>query len=217
LAQFIGSVQEFHHFIGPRIRNVINTAAASHRRALGGVCQDCGEVAELQSAHVHGHERRVLIEGVLADYTRRDGWIDCDLGEVERRIVEAHMPIEATFKFICHPCHVAYDAGTRVPRTRSTGNDGEFPRLSRIELWAGRPNQANHQIIRAFLHLENQGPVRLEALRNYCQGDLGIVGFDGKYASMKTDAGNSYGKVFFDEDGVVDIWPIVRREVQTYF
>jgi len=224
VAQFIGTVQDFHHYIGPRIRNVINQAAAPHRKSLGGICQECGVKAELQSAHVHGRDRRMLIEGVLSQYARPDGRIQCDLDEVEKQVVEAHMPIDDTFKFICHPCHVAYDSGTRESaprrgsaRARKLADDGEFTKLHRVETWAARPTQDNHRIIRAFLELEKSGEVTREALRARCETDLGMANFAGKYASLKTDAGNSYGKVFFEQDGCVRMWPVVRGEVDRYF
>ncbi len=224
MAQFVGTVQDYHHFIGPRIRNVVNQTAAPARKHHGGTCENCGQHAELQSAHVHGRERRALIEAVLAEYTRIDGWVDCDIEEVERRVIEAHLPIEATFKFLCPSCHRTYDAGTRERtsgRRRASPTreeaDSEFKKLGRVELWAVRPRQSNHQIIRAFLELEHGGGVYLSALREYCERELDMSGFKGKYAAMKTDAGNSYGKVFFDDGDVVRMWPPVRREVERYF
>lgn len=73
MAKFVGTVQEFHHFIGPKVRNAVNLAARGHRNRLVGICEGCSEKAELQSAHVHGRDRRTLIETVLAGYTDEAG------------------------------------------------------------------------------------------------------------------------------------------------
>lgn len=217
MAHFVGSFQEFHHFIGPRIRNRINTAAAPYRRRIGGICPGCGNEAELQSAHIHGRERRVLIEQVLAEFKREDGSVMCDLTEVERRIIEAHMPINETFKFLCHRCHIIYDILRKPNRMNIPCLKGQFKKIGRVQLWANRPMQAPHKIIRAFLNLATAGDVDLSNFKIYCEETLKISGFAGKYASMKTDAGNSYGKVFFDNGRIVQMWPEIKLEVVAYF
>jgi hypothetical protein len=226
MAKFVGTIQEFHHFIGPRIRNVVNQAAAPHRKKRSGICEHCGKKAELQSAHVHGRGRRAIIEAVLIQFKAGENLLSCDLDQVEKQILDGHFPIEDTFKFICHPCHVAYDAPqprekeARIvgPKTEESLGNGKFRKLNRIRLWADRPQNSCAQILRAFLLLEKRdGSVKLAALRDYCTKTFQLNGFNGKYASMKTDAGNSYGKVFLDNGEVVDIWPEVRRETDLYF
>jgi hypothetical protein len=72
----------------------------------------------------------------------------------------------------------------------------------------------NDQVIRAFLALEMPGDVTRDALRERCEGGLGMRKFDAKYRQLKTDVGNSYGKVFYEKrGGVVRMWPVVREEV----
>lgn len=226
MATFVGTIQEFHHFIGPRVRNAVNYAARSHRNRLGGVCEDCGVQAELHSAHIHGRDRRTLIEAALYDNINEAGVVDCDLELIERRIIESHLPIAGTFKFLCHACHVKYDAGG--PKTRRavrdpastaepTLGDDDFLKLRRIELWAGRPHQINHQIIRAFLQLERGGEVEFSKLNAYCTEELKMRNFDANFASMKTDAGNAHGKVFRQDDMRVTIWAPARKEVDFHF
>ena len=67
------------------------------------------------------------------------------------------------------------------------------------------------------MQFEQGGVVKRSLLKDYCTQKLGISGFDGAYASMKTDAGNAHGKVFFDDGDVVRMWPRVRVEVDKYF
>lgn len=225
MAKFVGTVQEFHHFIGPKIRNAVNLAARRHRNRLVGVCEECGEKAELQSAHAHGRDRRTLIESVLGEYRDEAGMVACDLAVVESRIIEAHLPIEETFKFLCQPCHVAYDSGTRTRglmrgRSSSAGTpseNDEFQKLRRIKTWASRPHQINHQIISAYLLLEHDGAVELSQLKQYCTQELHMSDFQGNYASMKSDAGNAHGKVFLDDGRTVRIWPRAREEIDQHF
>ena len=103
------------------------------------------------------------------------------------------------------------DAGTKTSdanRVRSVTarpphDNDEFRKLGRIQLWASQTHQTNHRMIRAFLLLEQDGKVALSALKEYCTRELNMANFDGNYASMKTDAGNSHGRVFFDDGTTV--------------
>jgi len=96
-------------------------------------------------------------------------------------------------------------------------SNGDFKKLHRIELWAHRPTQVNHKIIRAFLDLEKNGDVHLPELREHCKREHDIVKFDDNYAGMKTDEGHSHGKVFYDDGDVVKMFSIVRRKVDQHF
>lgn len=222
MATFTGTTKEFHDYIGPRIRNLVNGITRKHRLARNGVCEFCSNKAELQSAHVHGKDRRSIIETKLNTFKTLNGEVTCDLEIIESLIIEAHMPIDDAFKFICHPCHVRYDSNYLVPGTTSKlykNKSGlpEFAKLSRIKLWAQRPHQANHKFICAYLTLEELGDIDYQSFRNKCVDDYQIKGFDGHFASLKTDSGNSHGAVFYEEKGHVMMWPRVRDEVRLYF
>ena len=110
MAILIGTIDEFHFFVGPRIRNAINGKTRKARLAKKGVCEFCKKIKELQSAHVHGRDRRKIIADVLIKYKNDAGLIECSLKDVEKEIMLAHEPIEDTFKFICRSCHNEYDA-----------------------------------------------------------------------------------------------------------
>jgi hypothetical protein len=195
MAKFVGTVQEFHHFIGPKLRNAVNGITRNHRAQRSGICETCESTSELHAAHVHGRERREIIEGELKHFLDEKGIVSGSLEEIESRILKAHLPIEHTFKFLCHACHVRYDSKSFQPKNilgmqmQPTQIDGDFPKLSRIKLWGRKPQQINHKIVRAFLQLERNGEVEYSNLRRHCTETLHISGFDGHYASMKTDAG----------------------------
>lgn len=86
--------------------------------------------------------------------------------------------------------------------------------LSRMEGWADKHWQNNHKIICAyFICLEKDGLATIESMRRLC-GDSGnpalyVKRFSENYASMKTEAGNSHGKVFEDDGNRVWIWDVV--------
>lgn len=223
MAKFVGTVQEFHHYIGPKLKNAINQTTRNHRSQRNGICEVCEAKAELQSAHVHGRERRVIIEQALRESMDENGMVSCLLEEVESKILQAHLPIEQTFKFICQMCHTRYDSGGLQPKNglkrpmNPTSIDGDFLKLSRIKRWAVQPHQINHKIVRAFLDMESNGEVERSNLRRYCTDILHVLHFDGNFAQMKTDAGNAHGKVFFDEGLKVKMWNRVRKEVDAHF
>src|ERR1700733_14730700 len=105
MATFEGTIREFHHYVGPRIRNAINLFARKQRIARKGVCENCrGSGQTLESAHVHGKGRRTIIEAVLAAYTT-EGRVRCDLAAVEKEILDGHGPVAEAFRFLCSPCH----------------------------------------------------------------------------------------------------------------
>jgi hypothetical protein len=92
-----------------------------------------------------------------------------------------------------------------------------FTKLARIARWAQNPRQVNHRIVRAFLALERDGSVSLADLREYCCRSMPVEKFNSNYANMKTDAGNSHGKVFFDDGATVSVWPVARAEIARHF
>src|SRR5271169_2316455 len=109
MAKFEGSVQEFHHYVGPRIRNAINIFVRKERNSRNGICEHCNKRETiLDAAHIHGRKRRDIIEIILSSY-EIDGIVRCDIEAVEREILDGHGVIADTFKFLCKDCHVQYD------------------------------------------------------------------------------------------------------------
>jgi len=97
-----------------------------------------------------------------------------------------------------------------------------FYKLDRVKDWAKNPDQINHRIIRAYLKLEQINNVTKEKLREVCslpvnEPGLYVEKFSQNFNSMKTDAGNSHGKVFFEENDQVFMYPQVLAEVKKDF
>jgi hypothetical protein len=111
MAIFEGTIQEYHHHIGPKIRNAINTFTSESRKARNDVCEHCNKTSNqaLHSAHVPGKGRRTIIEKVLKDYMITDALVRCNIETVEHEILSEHHPIDETFKFLCPTCHFKYD------------------------------------------------------------------------------------------------------------
>jgi hypothetical protein len=148
----------FHHYIGPRIRNIINLFARKERLARNGVCEDCGEAGkELDAAHVHGKDRRTIIETVLCRYNS-EGIIRYEIGIIEREVLAEHGTISDAFKFLCKECHVRYD-NKLPPRTRHLYASGpKAPNLvnaGRLEMHFFPPDEAKFK----SMLLNRKGPM----------------------------------------------------------
>ena len=93
--------------------------------------------------------------------------------------------------------------------------------VKRIPLWAKRPEQYCHKIIRGFfLCQELHGQVLLYELEELCSREevpeLYVPTFRNNYAQMKIDGDKTYGKVFEDDGKVVSIWGEVRETLMEY-
>jgi len=93
---------------------------------------------------------------------------------------------------------------------------------NKIQKWASNSTQNNHKIIRAFYQIQgNGGTVSLKDLKERCLDnknhlDVYVRDFNGNFNSMKTDKGNSHGKVFLVNDGNVTIWEEVSDTLKKY-
>jgi len=217
MALFEGTIQEFHHFIGPRIRNAINNLTRKYRQNLKGICEGCGQKKELHSAHVHGRERRTIIETILGSYI--DGKIvRCNIEEAESKILNAHLPIESCFKFLCHTCHVSYDSNIETTKQSRASiellNDlkkesDEIQKVKRkVPRWFKNPHQINSKILVSYLKLKNNNmQVTPAILREHC-GE--ISDFEGNYNQMKNFGEKNHAKVFQEINNTIELWDPVE-------
>jgi len=110
MATFHGTIVEFQKYIGPLIRNNVQSLTKARKRKLGSKCEECGEKRELEAAHI-GTSRPALIQNALKSYEiGPDGKITVDLEEARRKILEAHKPIEKHIRLLCRECHEKLDA-----------------------------------------------------------------------------------------------------------
>ncbi|MCB2291699.1 hypothetical protein LGK97_18460 [Clostridium sp. CS001] len=95
--------------------------------------------------------------------------------------------------------------------------------VSKISGWVVNANQKKHKILKALLNLEaEKGEVLYYELEERCSNKELYPGtymdtFKGNLHQMKTDCGNSNGKVFVIYDGIkFKIWDEVFDEIVKY-
>ena len=108
------------------------------------------------------------------------------------------------------------------PAARETPSYTEMKAINKIPKWATSSEQNNYRIIRAYYQiLSESGRVNRPALEARCQSviehpDVYVRDFRGNFASMKTDKGNSHGKVFEDDGYNLKIWAKVSDTLEAY-
>jgi hypothetical protein len=114
-AQLTCTIEDFHTYIGDKIKNRIPYITRKERNNLNKVCQNCKKtVMQLDSAHVRGFERDKIIDNIIKNYIvdEKKQLIQVDLHKVVPEILEAHQPVSKYFRFLCRSCHKKYDNGT---------------------------------------------------------------------------------------------------------
>lgn len=91
----------------------------------------------------------------------------------------------------------------------------------RIPLWALKPNQYNHKIIRAYFKtMETIGRATIDMMERLCNdknnSEMYVPTFKNNYSQMKLDGPKSHGKVFEDDGEIVTIWPEVEDILMKY-
>lgn len=93
--------------------------------------------------------------------------------------------------------------------------------IQRIPVWALKPNQYNHKIIRAFFEAEEStGEVHISTMELLCsdkeRSELYVPTFKNNYSQMKLDGPKSHGKVFEDDGDRVWIWEEVEEVLRRH-
>lgn len=124
MATFVGTENEFTHFVMPYVRNYVQYLTRPVKKSLGNICQHCGKkVKSLDAAHKHGHERPIIVHQLLQRYKTNRGY-EVDLISFEEELKRAHTPISEHILFLCKECHMEYDAAESCiqPKIPPAGN-----------------------------------------------------------------------------------------------
>ena len=139
--------------------------------------------------------------------------------EEENAVIEKGMRsyIARIFDRVSHE----YNTSGVNKTSMETGTDYYGKAIQRIPVWALKPNQYNHKIIRAFFEAEDaDGEVHLSTMEKLCsdkeRSELYVPTFRNNYAQMKIDGPKSHGKVFEDDGDRVWIWKEVEEVLRSH-
>ena len=113
MAVFVGTNKEFHRFVGPRLRNLVQQITKV-QKAKAAVCQHCGSTGTLEAAHVRGKGRSQIIDHILADHDN-EKVVTVHLDFFEEEFKAAHDPIDELILILCRACHLKYDSMITAP------------------------------------------------------------------------------------------------------
>lgn len=114
-----------------------------------------------------------------------------------------------------------YNPKVAAKKTADVSNDYYGKANQRIPIWALKPNQYNHKIIKAyFMSIDISGEATLIMMERLCSDkerpDLYVPTFKNNYSQMKLDGPKSHGKVFEDDGDRVWIWDEVEETLMKY-
>ena len=88
---------------------------------------------------------------------------------------------------------------------------------NRLKLWANRPDQKNHQILKKWLELSNDQQTAVKE-EDFAQAasNSGINKFYDNFIQMKIIADKNHGKVFDVNNGYVTLWKPIEDAVYEF-
>jgi len=105
---FSGTKEDFNRYLSGFSRNLVQRISRSYKIKIG-KCEFCGVTdTELDSAHIHGKERKILINEIL-DKNTYNGLVKINLKEFEYQLIKVHEPLDEVLKILCKECHLKYD------------------------------------------------------------------------------------------------------------
>ncbi|MDP2425395.1 MAG: hypothetical protein Q8M70_03405 [bacterium] len=174
----------------------------------------------------------IEIDDILLDKLHKSLEIQKEsLDEAFSKFVEGYITTayEKVYKFLDELNAYIYNVDMKVDIKTNSQNrslsyyvNNDLKGVRRISGWARKPNQMNHKIIRAYFQLEKEyGIVRLRELQLRCTDkanhpEVFVPTFNSNYSQMKFDEGNSHGKIFEEEYGIVTIWEKAKNELEAH-
>ena len=115
----------------------------------------------------------------------------------------------------------AYNPKVVVKQINESAKEYFGKALNRIPVWALRPDQYNHKIIRAyFTAIDIAGTATVPMMERLCNDrehmELYVPTFKNNYSQMKIDGPKSHGKVFEDNGNEVWIWSEIKDMLMKY-
>jgi hypothetical protein len=109
-----------------------------------------------------------------------------------------------------------YNPKAAARKTADESNDYYGKAIQRIPVWALKPTQYNHKIIRAYFEaVDIAGQATIAMMERLCSDkeypELYVPTFKNNYSQMKLDGPKSHGKVFEDDGENVWIWSEVKE------
>lgn len=114
-----------------------------------------------------------------------------------------------------------YNPKAAARKIADVSNDYYGKAIQRMPVWALKPTQYNHKIIRAyFVAIATTGCATIETMEHLCSDknvpELYVPTFKNNYSQMKLDVSKSHGKVFEDDGENVWIWSEVEETLMKY-
>ncbi|MCB7304069.1 hypothetical protein NE683_05665 [Bariatricus massiliensis] len=139
--------------------------------------------------------------------------------ESEETVIENFMRsyIARTFEKVSQE----YNPKVAEKQNKAAAKDYYGKALNRIPVWALKPEQYNHKIIKAYFTAVNtSGKATVTRMEQLCSDkdhpELYVPTFKNNYSQMKLDGPKSHGKVFEDDGDEVWIWSEVEEMLMKY-
>lgn len=204
MASFTGTRKEFKRYIGPFLRNLVQSHTRSYKKSIG-KCQECecDNTEVLEAAHIFGRNRDQLIDSLLEGIAPHNNQIEVNLIDFADRFKQEHNPVSKTIKVLCRQCHRKYDHSDPIIKPESNSPLDE--NLSTPKLRQPSVEICDDEGINALRSLKAKGHFSWIMLRDGCLSRLGItVATQNSFSSARSFAKRAVEKTHMSERELID-------------